>query len=141
MSKKKKPRPQPICPYCTLPAVLVPDTEVYRKSYGSKVWLCRPCGAWVGVHRGSPNDMPLGRLANAALRDLKIQTHAVFDPLWIAAMKLRGWSKSRARITAYVWLAAQMGLSIKRCHIGHFDEDQCRRAIEICKLRRKVDDV
>lgn len=138
MSRKKKPAPQPICPYCDAPAILAPDSDVYVKSYGGKVWRCIPCKAWVGTHKGSPVHMPLGRLANAELRALKIEVHAAFDPLWRAAMEHRQWSQSRARITAYVWLAAQMDLSMKKCHVGYFDEEQCRKAIQICRDRPKA---
>ncbi|MFB5268120.1 zinc-finger-containing protein [Paenibacillus enshidis] len=36
--------------------------------------------AYVGVHDGT--DIPLGRLANRELRELKKQCHALFDPVW-----------------------------------------------------------
>lgn len=121
-----------VCPYCDRSAVLVDDAEVYQMSYGGKVWLCRPCNAWVGCHRNSPRHAALGRLADKDLRQLKIQAHALFDPIWEAAMRHRKWGKTRARRAAYEWLAGEMGIYITDCHIGMFDEQQCRRAIDVC---------
>lgn len=51
-----------ICPYCGCFAEFVDSSCVYNgKSYGM-IYLCRPCVAWVGVHKGTDN--ALGRLAN-----------------------------------------------------------------------------
>jgi hypothetical protein len=140
--KMSKKRPSVMCDYCSGPTEFVPDSQVYRQSYGSNVYLCRPCGAWVGVHRGGR--IPLGRLAKPELRKLKIAAHAEFDVLWRAAMRHRGWSRSQARNAAYGWLAASMGIDRAHCHIGMFDEDQCRLVIDVCKSRkpvRKTDEV
>jgi hypothetical protein len=126
-----KAKPVVMCPYCGAQALLVADTEVYQFSYGGMVWLCRPCKAWVGCHKNSKNHIPLGRLATAELRKLKIAAHARFDPLWRAAMKHRGWSQSHARAKAYSWLAQKMDIPRGECHIGMFDETRVRKAIEI----------
>ena len=53
------------CDYCQASAELVDSKVIYGRSYGL-MWLCRPCGAWVGTHEGT--EKPLGRLANADLR-------------------------------------------------------------------------
>ena len=65
--------------------------------------------------------MPLGRLANSALRKLKNKAHCVFDPLWL--------SGGMTRTEAYTWLAEQLGIPFRDCHIGMFDERLCRMAI------------
>ena len=141
------------CPYCNAPAVLVDSAEVYHGNSYGMIWLCRPCQAWVGVHKGS--DKPLGRLANKELRDWKIRAHAVFDPIWKEKARRRqagGVGKSGrpggphykpayARISAYKWLAEQLGLEREETHIGMFDVETCKRVVEICqpiadKLRR-----
>jgi hypothetical protein len=128
--------PPVICPYCNIPAVLVPDSEVYHgRSYGGNVYLCRTCGAKVGCHKGGKT--PLGRLANAQLQKfaqlqkLKIRCHFLFDALWRAAIRHRGWSKSHARNTAYAWLAKEMGIPTGECHFGMMDDDRCLQAIGI----------
>ncbi len=111
------------CPYCHQPAVFVDSAEVYRRSYGM-IYLCRPCRAWVGVHDGT--DKPLGRLADAELREWKILAHAAFDPYW-----QNGGRGTRRR--AYAALAATLGLSSDDCHIGLFDVDLCRRVVLACE--------
>lgn len=54
--------------------------------------------------------------------------HEAFDPLWR--------SGQRKRADTYKWLAEQLGLPLARCHIGLFDEAQCRRVLELCRAKR-----
>ena len=116
------------CDYCGRQAEYVDSAEIYNgKSYGM-IYLCRPCKAYVGVHRGS--DKPLGRLADAELREWKKRAHAAFDPLW-----QYGRFKHR-RNAAYAWLAEQMGLTKEETHIGMFDVQQCKQVIEIMNKER-----
>lgn len=110
------------CDYCGRRAEYVDSKIIYGKSYGM-IYLCRNCMAYVGVHKGT--DKPLGRLANAELRRWKKEAHAAFDPLW-----QRGRFRGR-RNDAYRWLAEQMGIPVEETHIGMFDVEQCRRAIQI----------
>lgn len=116
-----------ICPYCGERAEFVDSKIVYGKSYG-KIYLCRKCFAYVGVHKGT--DKPLGRLANAELRYWKKAAHAAFDPIWKYG-RFRGY-----RNAAYGWLAGRMGLSVEETHIGMFDVAQCKKAIQICRKER-----
>ena len=110
-----------ICPYCERPAVFVDSSEVYNgRSYGM-IYLCKPCWAYVGVHKGT--DKPLGRLADAELRRWKIKAHAVFDPLWKTKQMSRG--------AAYRHLQNKLGIPKADCHIGMFDVDTCKRVIEV----------
>lgn len=104
--------------------------EEMLRRYG-KIYLCRNCMAYVGVHKGT--DKPLGRLANAELRNWKKAAHAVFDPLWKYG-RFRGH-----RNAAYAWLAQKMGLPVEKTHIGMFDVGQCRKAIEIIEKETKGD--
>ena len=136
MGKKKKPQAAVLCDYCGGPTLFVSDAAVYSRSYGSMIYLCKPCDAWVGVHKDTK--IPKGRLAKAELRKLKIEAHHEFDPLWRAAMRLRGWTQKEARKRAYQWLATILGIEFNKCHIGMFDEEQCRRTIYICKRRERV---
>ena len=112
------------CDYCGRRAEFVDSKEIYGKSYGM-VYRCRPCGAYVGVHKGS--DVPLGRLANAELRYWKKAAHAAFDPLW-----QYGRFKHQ-RNAAYRWLSEQMQLPVEKTHIGMFDIEQCKAAINHIK--------
>jgi hypothetical protein len=117
-----------VCPYCGGKPELLDSAIIYRTSHGP-MWICLPCQAWVGVHKDT--EKPLGRLADAELREYKKWAHVAFDPLWRKKVK-QGASKMHARNAAYHWLAAQMGLSRDICHIGMFDTEQCKRVIDIC---------
>lgn len=113
-----------VCPYCGGATRLVDSAVIYGRSYG-QAWVCErypECDAYVGCHKGT--DKPLGRLANAALRQAKQQAHAAFDPLW--------QSGAMTRAAAYEWLAAQVGVDVEDCHIGFFDLAQCARVVMVC---------
>ena len=118
----------PICPKCGKEASLVNSTRFYKKDYG-KLWYCGcvPGGVRVGCHRGTAK--PLGTMADAKLRALRMRAHEAFDPLW------RGGILSRHK--AYKWLALSLDISRKKCHIGMFDEAQCLEVERICFERRR----
>lgn len=112
------------CDYCNGHAKLVNGGKLYPHRPDLKrllFWHCAACSAWVGVHRGTQR--PLGRLATAQLRRLKMLAHGAFDPIWK--------SKLKTRSEAYSWLAEAMGLTKDETHIGLFDEDQCRKVAEL----------
>lgn len=107
------------CPYCGNPAQLVTGEAVYPHRadlWEKKFYQCKPCGARVGCHPGT--EKPFGRLANAELRRAKIDAHAAFDKLWK--------SGKMTRSSAYALLRSLMELKKGVCHIGMFDEVQCR---------------
>jgi len=121
-----------ICPYCFGEAELTDSAEVYDgRSYGP-IWLCRPCQAWVGVHKNDDLARPLGRLADAELREWKKRAHAAFDPLWKRKMQRDNCWAKEARGAGYRWLAKSIGIPFEECHIGMFDVGLCRRVVEIC---------
>lgn len=129
--KPKEPRDPPICPYCKQPSVFMPTSDdLYQRDWGP-VWYCDPCYAWVGCHKGT--DRPLGRLANAELREAKKMAHAAFDPLWKRRMEISGLSQGHARGKGYKWLAEQLGIEPKDCHIGMMDVATCVRVVDICR--------
>jgi hypothetical protein len=123
------------CHYCNQPAEPVTGKEIYPRLqhlWQKHFWRCLPCEAYVGCHE--PNKgygdgtRPLGILANATLRQLKMRVHEAFDPLWMAKAKMN-------RRQAYKWLAEQMGIPVYECHIGMFTPAQCFQAIRIIEER------
>lgn len=133
-----------ICPYCGSSVSLVGSEIIYGKSYGM-IYLCDRyplCDAYVGTHSNSKKHAPLGRLANAKLRGLKKEVHRWFDPLW--RYRYRKTKDADSRKAAYKWLARKLKIKVKKCHVGLFDEDTCKEAIEICKSaysnKRKIID-
>lgn len=112
------------CPYCGAPTQLVDDTEIYGRSFGTRCYVCRPCGAWVGCHKGT--DRALGRIADKNLRELKHNAHEAFDPIWKEGYLPRS--------AAYEVLSVAFGLSPEQTHIGMFNEDMCRIVIKLSKV-------
>ena len=110
------------CNYCFGKAPLVDSAVIYGKSYGM-VYYCKPCEAYVGVHKGSRDFKPLGFLANQYLRTLRRNAHTLFDQLWK--------NKAMLRPEAYKWLSEKMGMEVKKTHIGQFDTVQCVQVIGI----------
>lgn len=128
----KKPRPPPVCQYCGQPATLMRSSAaLYQgRDYGP-AWTClKPsCEAWVGCHPGGVR--PLGMLANLQLRLARNAAHAAFDRLWKVKMR-QGFTKAQARGAGYRWLADQLGIERKDCHIGAMDLAQCERVKVVC---------
>jgi hypothetical protein len=124
----------PICPYCQATAALVGGDVIYpwRQDLADKrFYKCLACpDAYVGCHPGT--ERPLGRLADAKLRQAKSHAHAVFDPLWETKVE-RGMNKGEARGKGYAWLAGQLGVDPKDCHIGMMDVETCMRVVVICR--------
>lgn len=117
------------CQHCGCEASLVTGKEIYPHRpdlYHKSFYLCQ-CGAYVGTHPGTTN--PLGRPSNAALRKAKAAAHAVFDPIWK--------TKEMGRSAAYKWLAGELGIRPSETHIGWFDEETCKRVVEICHRRQQ----
>lgn len=116
------------CPYCQNRAHFVRGDRLYphRDDLADLwFWFCASCDAHVGCHGDTAR--PKGRLANAELRRARIDAHAAFDPLWESGDMHRG--------DAYRWLAGQLGIPRKKCHIGNFDVARCRRVVEAAQRR------
>ncbi len=118
--------PYPIptaCDYCGATVIYTSNAEIYGKEYGNgRCYKCTACDSYVGVHDGTR--IPLGRLANQELRDLKMQCHVLFDPIW----------KNNKRINreqAYGKLANVLNIPANECHFGWFDKDMLLRCLEI----------
>lgn len=112
------------CPYCNREAKLVTGDVVYPHRpdlYTKNFWLCEPCEAFVGCHPGTLR--PLGTLATKTLRQLRLAAHNAFDPIWK--------SRKLKRKEAYQWLAKEMGIDVKRCHISQFNEAECEQVVEL----------
>jgi len=76
-------------------------------------------GPWLGKPKGEP----AGRVIVAA----RVTAHCWFDRLWEVEQA------PMTRKEAYEWLAEQLGMAAKECHIGKFDVRQCERVIEAVK--------
>ena len=139
MKKKKKnadmEAEEVCCPYCLEQSEFVSSAEVYGgRNYGM-IYLCRPCWAYVGVHKGTTQ--PLGRLADDELRYWKKRAHSAFDPVWKERFERKNkidstYKKGMARGGRYKRLSELMNLSRKECHIGMFGVEQCKTVVKLC---------
>lgn len=127
--------PQPHCDYCGAHAVLKGAGDLgypYRDDRGL-FWVCVPCGAWIGVNSRSKKHIPLGRLANATLRQAKSELHDVLEPLVQAKMRRDQCNVYEARSKALRWIAESLGFDPQESNIHRLDEAQCRQAISRVK--------
>ncbi|MGI4984374.1 MAG: zinc-finger-containing protein [Janthinobacterium lividum] len=123
--------PQPLCDYCHARAVLARFGESaypYRDDHGA-LWLCAPCGAWIGVRVRSTRHVPLGRLADAALREAKARLHAALEPLAQAKVRRDGVNPFEARAKALRWAAGEAGLEGATHSLHSLSLEDCERVI------------
>lgn len=128
-----KPLPQPHCDYCGAAASLARAGEhayPYREDHGP-LWVCSACQAWIGTFPRSTRNVPLGRLADATLRDLKAKLHAALEPMVQAKVRRDGVNVFEARAKGYRWLAGELGIEPEKCSVHTLDADQCARAIDL----------
>lgn len=124
------------CQYCKTEAKLLKFGDAgypYRRDYG-QTYVCIPCAAWVGCHKGTTK--ALGSLANAELREAKIAAHAAFDPLWQCQAIQDRCTNGYVRRVAYKWLSKQLGYPVSKTHIGYMSLEECHKVIEVCSQRK-----
>jgi hypothetical protein len=129
-------RCKPVCVECgKLATELVGWTAIYRPRperpdlMAKQFWRCG-CGAYVGCHPFTT--IPLGRPAGPETQKLRSAAHGVFDRLWLLKAEREEISKGEARTKGYAWLAAQLGIEPRECHIGWMDAATASRVVEIC---------
>ena len=118
----------PICPYCGNLAILTTGKETHPTSpylHPIRFWSCLPCDAHVGCLIGTTH--PLGRLANAELRNAKILAHMAFNRIW--------HSGEMSKTEAWAWLAKAMGITLEECDMHLFDLVRCQRVVTACENR------
>jgi hypothetical protein len=124
---------EPVCDYCGARATLArfgDGSYPYREDHGA-VWQCTACDAWIGVFARSSRHVPLGRLANAELRDAKARLHAALEPLVAAKVRRDAVNAFKARAHAFRWLANELGMDEQLCLMHLLDLEQCRAALAV----------
>ena len=123
-----------VCPYCGNGTEYIDSSFIYGRNYGM-IYICKPCDAYVGVHKGTDN--ALGRLADRELRDAKKEAHYYFDQIAKTGLINKIWKEyipnMSNRNKAYLWLSKQMNIDKEFCLIGMFDIEQCKQVVEICR--------
>lgn len=123
----KKPQ---CCPYCGAEVIRAHVSECYldtnKVNADYYIYMCSnypECDAYI---KENPKlKIPQGSLANKNLRELRQRAHYFFNQLYLYEdYKIKD---------AYMWLASEMNLDGRECHISLFDEAQCLKCIELTK--------
>jgi hypothetical protein len=67
---------------------------------------------------------------------MRKKAHLYFDAIW--------QNRLMPRSGAYMWLALQMNIPFRHCHIRNFNAEECMRVIEISRKfynKRKVEGI
>jgi hypothetical protein len=131
VARPVKTLPQPLCDYCGTRAELVRSGDAsypYREDHGP-LWICTTCRAWIGVHARSRYNTPLGRLANAALREAKCRLHDAVEPLAEAKARRDSVTIFEARARAVRWVASELAFEPMPANLHAFTLDQCEQAL------------
>ena len=111
------------CPYCGSAVHLRSADGIYKDNKENvKLYVCTKypvCDSYVRVH--SDTTVPMGSLANAKLRALRVTAHKHFDQLHKSGLMSRN--------EAYGWLAFMLQSPLSQAHIGYLSEYYCNRII------------
>ncbi|GAB7526801.1 zinc-finger-containing protein [Paraburkholderia sp. 2C] len=123
--------PQPHCDYCGARAQLAQfgDADYPYRDDHAAVWICTSCAAWIGVRPRSKHNVPLGRLADAPLREAKSRLHDRLEPLAEAKARRDKVSVFEARAKAVRWVAQELGFDPVPSSLHAFTLDQCEQAL------------
>ena len=120
------------CPYCGSRALLRPASMVRDDAApGEEIYVCARypvCDSYVSAHRDSR--LPMGTLADQALRRKRRQAHCAMNRLWK--------SGCMSKKEAYRYLQVQLGLPESEAHIGRFSEYRCEQVIRLCNRFARV---
>lgn len=114
------PLPAPEVCTCGGAVVVAHHEHVYGRSYSEWPWMyrCQECGSSVGMHPFT--SIPLGTLADSALKMARKECKQPFELIWR--------SRRMTRTQAYAELAAHLKIEVGACHFGWFDAATCARA-------------
>lgn len=124
---------------CGTSAVLKTGRDVYPHRpdlFELNFYVCPNDGYRVGCHKNTST--PLGIPTAPETQQARRAAHAAFDELWQRKIEKEGVSKSAARKAGYSWLASQLGIDAKDCHIGMMDKATAERVVTICAPYRRV---
>lgn len=122
--KKSKDYAQVRCPYCGQRLIFRTADEMgFKEKEGVNFWVCShypECDTYVRTVQYSQK--PRGTVADAKLRQLRTETHRVFNQLYESGYM--------SKDDAYVWLKEVMGCTGKQAHINQFSEYDCQIVIK-----------
>lgn len=124
------------CPVCGSKAYLRPASVVYGDKApdpDAKYYVCGrypACDCYVAAHRKTM--LPMGTLADKALRKKRHDAHMALDSLWKNGVM--------SRKEAYRLLQLSMGLPAEEAHIAKFSAARCDEVIALSRRFRAAAD-
>ena len=124
------------CPACGSKAYLRPASVVYGDKApdpDAKYYVCGrypACDCYVAAHRKTM--LPMGTLADKALRKKRHDAHVALDSLWKNGIM--------SRKEAYRLLQLSMGLPAEDAHIAKFSAARCDEVIALSRRFRAAAD-
>lgn len=123
MKTNRKKNKEMRCPYCGAKVVFRSADGIYRENHRrTMLYVCSRyprCDSYVRAHAGT--DIPMGELADPALRALRRDAHHYFDQLYKTGLMTKD--------DAYRWLAGVVCAPQSKAHIGYLGEYYCRQVI------------
>lgn len=117
------------CPYCDKESDLVSSDVIHQEEHGM-IYYCKDCDAAVGTLYG---DQALGCLAKKHLRDQRRYCFKLLDQLIDKKISFGKIKRRTAKNRMNSWICKLLNITKVECHIGYWNEDQCRKVIEECK--------
>ena len=112
------------CPYCSSAVHFRNADGIYKNTTeNTKLYVCSKypgCDSYVRVHPGTT--VPVGSLANAKLRALRVTAHKHFKKLYETGLMTKK--------EAYAWLAFIIQSPMSQAHIGYQSEYYCNLIIQ-----------
>ncbi len=106
---------------------------IYKENHNNMMlYVCTnypECDAYVRVHEGT--NKPVGTLANAKLRAMRLEAHKLLDKIQNKGIMTKN--------ECYQWIANTIMAPLSQAHIGYLGEYYCQIVIDECKklLNRK----
>lgn len=119
----------PVC-FCGSTSSLQSNALIYNgKEYGNgKAFICDrfpACRGSVGTHN---TGQPLGTIVDAETKKLRMQVHALIDPVWKSGDMKRG--------KVYAILSEEIG---RTYHTGETTADECRKILALAPALLGID--
>ncbi len=111
------------CPYCGATAYITHSSIVYGDNQKDRnIYVCGnypKCDSYVYANN---NNIPLGNLANAELRKLRMKAHRLVDEVVFQGIMTKR--------DFYFWLEIRLNKSKKDAHISKLTNEECTKLIE-----------
>lgn len=128
------------CPACGRPMQLRPSRDPSSPDW----WGCTGYPACDVRQSAGKDGQPVGVPADKETRQARIRAHDALDPIWDGALEVyQDESKDSsltveqllqiARGRTYSWLADQLQMDRKDCHVANFDLFHCELVVKVCE--------